>query len=466
MNRGRLIPSGRTGRVVWAAYGAAALIVTAAALLAWGRALLLRGPVLYGEGAVAHAAILTRSLEAYASTGGATFTAANYPPLFYVGAAIGDPFLTGRGLSIAATLFVAAIIAARARPAGRAISVVLAAGWLALVPVAIWGPALKPDQVALALTVGAVISVERRRVALAAVLLVLAILAKPTAIIVAIALLLWIARYDRPRLGRSLVATGVALSAAAVALLPFGYADVWRHVVTWNALSWTAEQAALVLFVGVLILAAPVGGALAARGFRGPVAAYGCAALVVALLGGREGATINYLLDLAAAASLALASVAPAIARTPYYPAIALANLLVAVALLDPLGIVPGRTATTGAWGDPARVAAASAALAGDEVVLAEDSGLLVATGHQVTIDDLFLWSRLVARGAIDPQPLLDQVRSARFTAVVSEVELARLADAPGYERARWDPALVQAVEVRYRLVARAAGGLFIYRPR
>lgn len=452
--------------IAWSAYGGVALLMTMAALSAWGRAVLLRGPVLYGEGAVAHAAILARSFETYASAGGPSFTAANYPPLYFIGVAFGDPFLTGRVLSIVATLSVAAFVAMRARSAGRAISVVLAAGWLALVPVAIWGPAVKPDQLALALTVGAVLSVERRRVALAAVLIVLAILAKPTAVIVAIALLLWIVRYDRPLVGRSLVAAVVALAAAAAAVLPFGYADMWRHVVTWNALSWSAEQAALVLFLGILILAAPVGGALIGRGFRGPVAAYALAGLVIALLGGRDGATINYLLDLAAAASLALASAAPVLARAPQYPAVALANLLVAVALLDPLGVVPGRTATTGAWGDPSRIASASAELAGDETVLAEDSGLLIATGHQVAIDDLFLWSHLAARGTIDPQPLLDQVRSARFTAVVSEVELSRLADAPGYERARWDPRLVQAVEVRYRLATRAAGGLFIYRPR
>ena len=456
----------RGARIAWAAYGGVALLMTLAALSAWGRAILLRGPVLYGEGAVAHAAILARSFETYASNGGASFTAANYPPLYFVGAALGDPFVAGRVLSVIATLSVGAFIVLRARPAGRAVSIVLAAGWLALVPVAVWGPAVKPDQVALALTVGAVLSVERRRVGLAAVLVVLGILTKPTVIVVAIALLLWVARYDRPRLGRALGAGAIALAIGAAALLPFGYADVWRHVVTWNALSWTAEQAALVLFLGILMLAAPIGGALIGRGFRGPVAAYALAGVVIALLGGREGATINYLLDLAAAASLALASAAPVLARAPYYPAVALLNLVLSVALLDPLGVVPGRTATTGAWGDPARIASAAAELAGDETVLAEDSGLLIATGHHVVIDDLFLWSRLAARGTIDPQPLLDQVRAARFTAVVSEVELSRLADAPGYERARWDPSLVQAIEVRYRLATRAAGGLFIYRPR
>jgi hypothetical protein len=141
-------------------------------------------------------------------------------------------------------------------------------------------------------------------------------------------------------------------------------------------------------------------------------------------------------------------------------------ELVVAALVLDPLGIVPGRTATTGAWGDPARVAAAAGALAGDELVLAEDSGLLIATGHRVVVDDLFLWSRLVARGTIDPAALLTDVEAARFTAIVSEVDLAQLAVAPAYERARWDASLVRAIDARYRLASHLAGGLFIYRPR
>ena len=456
----------RSATIAWVAYGAVAGLVAMVAVLAWGRALLLAGPVLYGEGAVAHAAILTRSLETYSSSGGATFIAANYPPLYFVGAAIGDPFVTGRVLSIAATLTVAGLIAWRARGSGRLVPVVLALGWLALAPVAIWGPALKPDLVALALTVAAVLSLERRRAGVSAALLVLAIVAKPTAVVVAIALLAWLARRDRAQLRRSLGVAAIALVVAALALLPFGYEGLWRHVVAWNALPWSAEQAALLLFLGVVILAASLGVAVIAGAVRGPIGAYCVAAVAIAVLGGREGATINYLLDLAAAASLALAAVAPALRRVPHYPAVALANLVVAVALIDPLGIVPGRTATTGAWGDSSRLTSAGVALAADESVLAEDSGLLVATGHRVVIDDLFLWSRLVARVTIDPVPVLDDVRSARFTAIVSEVDLGKLGDAAAYERARWEPSLVQAINLRYRLASRVTGGLFIYRPR
>ena len=456
----------RGAAIAWYAYGAVAGVLTVVALFGWGRALAAAGPVLYGEGAVAHAALLARTFDLYRDAGGASFTAANYPPLYIVGASIGEPFITGRLLSIAATLSVAGLITWRGRAGGRTVPAVVALGWLALAPVAIWGPALKPDLVALAFTVGAVLSLERRRATLSAILIVLAILAKPTAIIVAIALYEWIATRDRALVRRWSVTVAIGTVIAAVTLAPFGYADLWKHVIVWNALPWSVEQAALLAFLGVVVLAALVGGAIVTRAIRGPIAAYCVAGAVIVLLGGREGATINYLLDLSAAASLALVSAAPALARAPHYPAIALVNLVLAVALIDPLGIVPGRTATTGAWGDPARITSVAAALAGDESVLAEDSGLLVATGHRVVVDDLFLWSRLVVQGTVDPLPLLEDIRAARFTAIVSEADLGKLGEAAAYERARWEPSLVQATLVRYRLASRLPGGLFVYRPR
>jgi len=458
--------TGRVSRGAWLAYAVVAGLVAALALLKWGQAVALAGPVLYGEGAVAHAAILTRTLATYSDAGGSAFTAANYPPLYFLLASVGDPFVTGRVLSVLATLAIAILVAWRARSGGRLAAAALGLGWLALSPVAIWGPAVKPDLVALALTVGAVLALERRRSGFAAVLLVLAMTTKPTAIVPAIALLVWIVWRDRTMLRPFVVAGAAAAAVAAIALVPFGYSDVWRHVVGWNALPWTAESALLLGVIGVVVLAALLGGALVSRGFAGPIAAYAVAGLAIVALGGREGATINYLLDLAAAGSLALAAAAPVLARAPFYPIVAIVNLVLAALLLDPLGLVPGRTATTGAWGDPARISSARADLASDDLVLAEDSGILLSTGHRVVIDDLFLWSRLVARGAIDPSTVIADVEAARFTAVVSESDLAQLASAPAYERSRWDPSLVRAIEVRYRLVSRSPGGLFVYRPR
>lgn len=463
-----MIPA-RAATITWSAYGIVAAAMTVLALRHWTGALLADGPVLYGEGAVAHAALLTRTLDTYRDVGGASFTAANYPPGYFVAAAFGDPFITGRVLSVGATLVVAGLIARRGwggERRHRLVSGALALGWIALAPVAIWGPALKPDLVSLAWTVGAVVSLERGHARRSAICMVLAVLTKPTAIVVAIALLIWLVRRDPRSLSRWSLTAAVGGGIAVLVLAPFGYAGFWLHVVTWNALPWSAEQAALLLFLGAVFLAALIGGVVGTRAIHGPVGAYLLAGVAIAVLGGREGATINYLLDLSAAASLALAGAAPSLARRSFYPAAALLNLIIAVAILDPLAIVPGRVATTGAWADPGRIASVAGALAGDVTVLAEDSGLLVATGHAVVVDDLFLWSRLAAQGRIDPLPLLEDVRAARFTAIVSEVELAKLSDAAAYERARWDPELVQAVQLRYRLASTVPGGLFIYRPR
>ena len=105
-----MTPITRVARGAWIAYGVVAGAMALFAVIAWWRALLAGGPVLYGEGAVAHAALLTRTLDTYRDAAGATFTAANYPPLYFIGIAIGEPFATGRLLSIGATLAVAGLI--------------------------------------------------------------------------------------------------------------------------------------------------------------------------------------------------------------------------------------------------------------------------------------------------------------------------------------------------------------------
>ena len=450
----------------WIAYSVAAGLMALFALVKWGQALALAAPVLYGEGAVAHAAILARTFATYSGAGGPTFTAANYPPLYFLIASVGDPFVTGRLVSVAATIGIAVLIGWRAWPGGRLTAIALGVGWLALSPVAVWGPAVKPDLVALALTVAAVLALERRRAGLAAALLVAAAATKPTALLPALALLVWIAWNDRALLRPFVASLVITAAVAAVAFIPFGYAGLWRHVVVLNALPWSAEAALLLAFLAVFLLGALVGAALVSRGLTGPIAAYAVAAVCIVVLGGREGATINYLLDLAAAGSLGLAASASRLGRSPLYPALGLASLVVAAVLLDPLGIVPGRTATTGAWADPARIATVRGALASDEAVLAEDSGLLIATGHRVVVDDLFLWSRSVANGTIDPAPLLGEVGAARFTAIVAEADLSQLAAGPAYERSRWEPSLVRTILDRYRIASRSADGLVIYRPR
>ena len=148
--------------LAWASYVLIAGALAAYAVIAWLAALIARAPVLYGEGAIANAAHLARDGVAYLDVDPQRFVAANYPPLYLHVASIGDAFVTGRIVSILGTLAVAAMVFLSAQPAGRLAAAALATGWLALAPVMVWGPAVKPDLLALVLTAGGVVGVNAK----------------------------------------------------------------------------------------------------------------------------------------------------------------------------------------------------------------------------------------------------------------------------------------------------------------
>jgi hypothetical protein len=453
-------------RAAWLVLAAVSVPLALVAVGRWLWALVQRGPVLYGEGAVAQAALFSRyGLEYGPYPADPIFVAANYPPLYFHLAGLGgDPFVVGRVLSIGATLFVAGAVAYRARGGGRLFAAALAASWLACAPVAIWGAAVKPDLVALVLIVGAVLALDARRAALAGALAALAVWTKPTEGLPAVALLVYLVALDRRSALRFAGAGIVALVvAAAVTHLPD--AAMFEHVVTWNALDWHPDQAFLLAVLGLLV----AGASLVALGVLRPrdaVGAYAIGALGVVVLGGRDGATINYLLDLLAAAWLAMAGAA-SVRTSRLLPVAIVAQTLLAILLLDPLGILTGRAISTGAWEAPGRTASLLGIRGVGAIdlgpMLVEDSGLLVATGRFPQVDDLFLWSRLQDRRS-DPR-LVAAVISGSFIAIVSESDLAHLDTAPLWARQRWHPTLVAAVLERYRL-DRSENGLFIYTPR
>jgi hypothetical protein len=440
-------------------------VVVPIAVVAAGRwlwALAAGTPVLYGEGAVANAALLARDRIEYgavADPGGPIFVAANYPPLFFHLAGLGDPLRLGRLASIASALFVAGAIAWTAyRRAGRTMAVAIAGVWLASIPVVVWGAAVKPDLLALALTVGAVMAASgRRRPLLSGALIALAVWTKPTAALPAVALGAYLAAE-----GGALLRYLTAGAIASAAVLVFAWTDpraMFEHVVSWNALPWHADQVVLLVALALLTFAAPLV-AYAMWRPRGALAAYGLAGVALVALGGREGATMNYLLDLSAATALGLASVADRLAPRALVALASATQLAVALVMLDPFGLAPGRAITSGAWASPDRLAAVHA-VRGD--LLVEDAGLLVADGRRPRVDDLFLISRLMAQRELpEGEALIRAIRDAEFDAVVSEVDLAQLSTAPAYERQRWDARIVKAVLARYRLSSRTSG-LYIY---
>jgi hypothetical protein len=478
---------------VWRGY---AVVAAALALLGvghWLWAITLRGPVMYGEGAVAHAAILARDGLEYmigASSGDSVvrpiFTAANYPPLFFHLAGIGDPFVTGRVISVVATLFVAAAIAWRARPAGWLVAITLALAWLGSVPVLQWGSALKPDLLALGLTVGAVMALDRAPAVgrgrttwtyvLSGALIGLAAMSKPTALLPALALFAYVARH-RPFDAVVAAVSGLA-TALVVALLTHGPdRAVLLHVIDWNALPWRVELAAPLVFFALLVLAVPIATIVLTRPSTTVVTAYAVGAVAILLLGGREGATINYFLDLSASLALALAGRAPLLSQRATYPLAALGQAAVAVLVFNPFGVVPGLPVGTGAWGEPDRIAAVSRI---DGRLLVEDSGLLIANGREPLVDDIFLWSRLRQLEVsgqtqfLEGDRLLKAARDGVFDAVVSEVDLDQVAAIGGFRAQRWHPDLVAAIRERYVLRDRilpsnsgqGRGPLYVYARR
>ncbi|HUQ40858.1 MAG TPA: glycosyltransferase family 39 protein, partial [Candidatus Limnocylindrales bacterium] len=365
--------------------------VAALAIARWIWALLSGGPILYGEGAVAHAAQLARDHLEYATLDdprGPIFVAANYPPLYFHLAGLGEPFVAGRIASLAATAFVAVAIfrVARAR-AGSPIAATLAASWLACVPVAVWAPAVKPDLVAIAFTVGAVLAAhERGRAGLAGVLIALAVWSKPTAALPALALAIHLAHRDPRKIAPYVV--GVVAASAGVLVLAWNDPRLmFEHVVTWNTLPWHADRAALLAILFVIVFGIPAVLYALARPTCAP-GAYFIAAIGIVLLGGREGASLNFVLDLVAATLVGLAAIADRLPR-PRFLALGIAvQLVIALVVVDPFGLGPGRAINTGAW-EPAGRSSVVHGIAGD--LLVEDAGLLIADGRTPRVDDLFL---------------------------------------------------------------------------
>jgi hypothetical protein len=443
----------------WLFLGAVALITAGHTLIDWVTVVASGVSTGYGEGAVAHAGqIVARGGDPYAAEAAGTFVSANYPPLAYVIEALGaslGPFTALRIANIVALCAVAALVAWRAR-AMPVVAVSLGASFLALFPVAAWGSGARVDPIAVAFTAFAVVtaSADPRRAALAGLFAALAIAAKPTAAVplaVVVAYLLWRERQVALRFGAALVVASLAV--LVIVLTRFDAAGLWKHLVVYNSFPYDLLNPVLLVVLGLVLIGSFV--VFAGLVADGRMRAYLVGALSVVALGGHEGATINYLLDLSAAACLALA---PMVAtRGGLAPALFAAQLI-ATLLLSTIGpFAPPAQATLAARADAARTLPAGP-------IYAEDSGPLIAAGIEPIVDDSYVWARLVAlRARVDD--VTPRVLSGAFVAVVADVPLDKLADAAHFEQQRWPADLIAAVLVRYRL-DRHEGTLWIYVPR
>jgi hypothetical protein len=224
--------------------------------------------------------------------------------------------------------------------------------------------------------------------------------------------------------------------------------------VVHNAFPYDIRNPILLAALAVLLLGGFAG--VAWRHADGTGRAYLAGAAGIVLLGGHEGATFNYLLDLAAASCLALA-------RAPF-PSGAIAPALLTGQILATLALtVFGPLAPP----TPAQQAARVGVVAGlprDAAYYAEDSGLLIAAGLRPAVDDPYVWARLVALG-VRADDVTPRVEAREFRAIVSDGPLDQLASAPEFRRQRWPRALADAVLRHYQLDV-SVPGAYRYVPR
>jgi hypothetical protein len=88
---------------------------------------------------------------------------------------------------------------------------------------------------------------------------------------------------------------------------------------------------------------------------------------------------------------------------------------------------------------------------------------VLIAAGIEPDVDELFVWSHLVTLGRF-PDDITPRVRQGGFATITSSAPLDQLDSWP-IQRARWLPALVDAVLARYRLES-SGPGYYRYVPR
>lgn len=438
---------------------AVSIVAAMHTLFDWAAIIVSGLPTGYGEGAVAHAGqILARGGDPYAPEPAGAFVSANYPPLAYAIAALGaplGPFTALRVANVVACIAVAAVAAYRAR-ASPTVAITIGASFLALFPVVVWGATARVDPIAVALTALAVVTVSKdpRRAAIAGLLAALALAAKPTAALPLLAVFAYLAWRERAVAIRIAAAFGIASAfVLAVVLLRFDGAGLWRHLVVYNSFPYDARNPLFLGLLAVFLMGAYIASAVYVA--EGRMRPYLAGAMGVVLLGGHAGATVNYLLDLAAASCVALA---PLAARPPGRTAALLAAQLAATLFL----VTVGPFAPTDLATHAARVETARTLPSGP--VYAEDSGVLIAAGVEPVIDDPYVWAQLVALG-VRADDVTPRVRAGDFAVVVSDVSLDQLEGAPQFQRERWPRELAAAVLQRYRL-ERQAGTLRIYVPR
>jgi hypothetical protein len=468
-------------------------VATAVLLLAqsWALMLFLRHgwdalafpfPLNYGEGPLLDQAVRLASFEGIYSPdlGSAPFTISNYPPFYLLVQApfvwlFGPELWYGRLISLlsvgATALFVALTLFTLTRDRIAAMAAGLT--FPAIPYVLRWSSLGRVDLLGLALSWAGLFAVvrwpgRRRAIAAAAVLFVAAVLTRQTYVLAApLTAFLWLVVQGHRRRALELAGLCCALGLVSFAALNVSTGGgFFLHTVTaninefrWERVSFNALGAGLacpLLLLGGLAFA-----------WRAPrdrawwlVVPYLALSVPSALLVGKVGSDVNYLLELSAALCLATGALIAWQRERPRLRALLISLLALQVLALAQSSLVPsGLQNYVVDQEKEVRQLSRIVAEADGPVLTDEHMGLLPLNGKRIHLQP-FEMTQLSRDGSWDQERAVDSIREGEYAVVMMwEPPFAR-----DIKRDRWTEEMLGAVEANYEPQERLAD-MVVYRP-
>lgn len=413
-------------------------------------------------------------------------TISGYMPLYYL--LVGslqrltglDGYGIGRTVSLTATLYSAGLVAWGVHGGARCWRGQFLAAGLFLtqnLTVFLWAPLHRVDMLGLALTVTGLALAARGRPIVAALPLALALLTKQTFLSAPLAVCLSLAmgRQWRALLGFTALLGGIVAPAIGIANFATDGWFAW-HTVTANANPLNLEYFATI--VGSFLQFNALSLCLAAAVFALPTMsgervwrAYFLlsAALTLATIG-KIGASSNYWLEVTLATAVLTGIVASRISResmaaVPFRPAGLAAGVLASLLMAVP-AYQANVTAVVERYFAPEKVLwqlpVASHIASQPGELLTDDPGLALLAGKSIEFESI-IFTILATQGIWDEQPILNAVRSRRFTQIVLTMSLDSPQEPP--IAARWTETVRQAMRESYEATGYESG-YWWYRPK
>jgi hypothetical protein len=422
------------------------------------------------------------------------FTVSPYGPIFY--AASGGlhrlgagPYFSGRILSFAALLTSLwlcwkALGYLTTDRFARATGVLLAASTSNIL---FWGTVGQVDMLAACFSLAAFKSFLRYReqreiktLVWSAILVILAIFTKQTSVAAGAAIGLTLLVEERRRGVHWIASVGVAAACIALALNAITLGGYFSDAVVANInpFAWhkLGEQSQYLILTGAGVVLTAIVGAWHASRRSAPLFLYAAFAAVVWLVTAPKiGSDLNYQVEMMLALSMCAAY---ALAELKFFPSLFAGRRTWVTLLQAPLLLhivvnllLSARVVTERALLEPARsqeTAALSPYIARPGRVLSAHYDSLVQYRGNIEVEPL-IYSLLVQAGRTDPGPLLRDLSTRQFAAILLLESVfepsARREDA---EFAHLPAAQIDAIRANYRLVEHVKGpyGVYVYEPR